>query len=264
MKKISIVVIGLLFIAISCQKKTEEQVQTNPSEHLVMSVLWYQTAGEMRASYYQAYTLAQLQLEKKLNEKSDKPLAVVLDIDETVLDNSPMEGKLIKNQLVYSKTDWYDWTAKAEAQVLPGVKEFLVFADSMHVAVFYISNRDTSELQRTITNLQKFSLPNADTEHVLLKLSTSDKTERRDAVSENYKIALLIGDNLADFSTAFDNRSLNYGFAEVDSLRSKFGTEYIMLPNPMYGNWEKEVYKNNYKQSLEELSNLRYQNIKSY
>ncbi len=256
----------------SCQTKTnvidtekvnpkEEIISTN--EYMVLATNWYQQAAEMRAIYYQTYFFAKerLILNKKALKSTKKP-AVVLDIDETILNNSPSQAKAIVTGKSFSKETWKVWTDLAIAEALPGAVDFTNFAKNQGVEVFYISNRDTSELQSTVKNLQEKGFPNAKAEYILLRTSTSDKTPRREQVSQNYEIILFVGDNLTDFSEMYAKRSDDMAFGLVDENKADFGTKFIVLPNPMYGEWEKAMYKNSYKWSENQKDSLRKSNLK--
>ena len=150
------------------------------------------------------------------------------------------------------------------AKPLPGAVEFSKYAESKGVEVFYISNRSVDEFDVTLKNLQKENFAFADSSHLLLKTNTSSKTVRRDLVKENFEIILLIGDNMGDFSEIFEDRSNNYGFDIIEENKTKFGEKFIVLPNPMYGSWEKPLL--NFKKDItnEEKYNLRKSNLINY
>lgn len=256
-----------IFLA-SCQPtQTEKKSDLSESEHLVGAANWFQKSAEMRACYYQTYQLAEFRLkENKEAYKGKKPIAVILDIDETVLDNSPFEAHLIRTGQLYSSSLWKEWTDKVEAKALPGALEFTRFAKSIDVEVIYISNRKVNELATTVENLHKEGFPNADSAFVLLRPmdKSSDKTERRAKISENYEVLLYIGDNLTDFSQEYAHRGSDLGFALVDSTKSLLGTKYIILPNPTYGEWEGAIYGNDYSKSAAEKRALRKEILEGY
>lgn len=268
MKTIGVIVIGFfLFASTSCQKQECADVspQQQLSQQLEGAVLWYQHAAEMRLSYYQAYAYAKILLDRNLSALGDgEKAAVVLDIDETVLDNSPYEGYLIKNDQTYGSETWKDWTGKATAEVLPGAKDFIAYAQSKGVEVFYISNRSVKELQPTIENLKLKGLPNADSTHVLLKEETSDKTERRNKVRATHDIIVFVGDNLTDYQELYADRDQDMGKALVDQNLEELLANFVMLPNPMYGEWEAAIYNNDFRQPDTTKLSLRRQVLKAY
>ena len=230
-----------------------------------MSVLWYQKSAEMKALYYQGFNIAQLRMDLFLtNDTSSKPNAVIVDIDETMLDNSPFEAKCIETGLPYSKESWGTWTSLAQAEALPGAVEFSHYAKAKNIEVFYISNRSVQEFEPTLKNLQEKKFAYADSLHLLLKTTTSNKEERRLTVNNNYDIVLLIGDNLGDFAEIFDDRTENYGFEHVLNFKNQFGDRFIMLPNPMYGSWETPVLNFQRDISEKEKYNFRKAALKGF
>lgn len=262
MKKLLILFVGISFILGSCN--TQNTDNQNNQDHLIMSVLWYQKSAEMKAMYYQCFNWAKMNVERKLTEETDLPKAVVVDIDETMLDNSPFETNCIKTGVGYTKETWSEWTSKMSAKALPGALEFSKYAQSKGVEVFYISNRSVDEFDVTLKNLKKEGFAFADSSHLLLKTNTSSKKARRGIVKKNYEIILLIGDNLGDFSEIFEDRSTNYGFQTVEENKDKFGNLFIMLPNPMYGSWESAVFKKQKDLNNREKYQLRKESLIGY
>ena len=107
--------------------------------------------------------------------------------------------------------------------------------------MFYISNRSESLFKATVDNLDSQGFPFADSTHVLLKKDTSSKDSRRAQVMEAYHILLFVGDNLGDFDGIFDNRSDDYGKPQVRAHEDQFGGRFIVLPNPVYGSWQRAL-----------------------
>jgi 5'-nucleotidase (lipoprotein e(P4) family) len=257
--------LGALLIVInffSCNHTIENKIPDNQSYNsLLMAVSWYQHSSEMTALYYQGFNIAKLRLDEAIKTKtSAKPLAVVVDIDETMLDNSPFETLLLNQS--YKLSDWYKWTSKASAKALPGALEFANYAQSQKVEIFYITNRDDNERAGTLKNLENQGFPNSDEKHLFTKSdlsestgNTSSKEGRRNKVAGNFEIALLIGDNLNDFSGLFEDRKINYGKEAVEKNKDMFGKKFIILPNPMYGAWEKPLY--DYKDKLSETEKIQ-------
>jgi len=244
MKKLFILT-AIATIAVSCSKapaiKVSDTCDTTQN-HLLMSVAWYQVSAEMEALYIQGFNLAEMRL-GEFTKKEKGKLAVVVDIDETMLNNSPIEAEAIIKNKPFSKEFWAEWSAKSSAEATPGAIEFANYAKSKGVEIFYISNRDSTEIGSTIANLIKVGFPYADSTHCLFKTTTSNKELRRNKVSKTHKIVMLIGDNLGDFAEVFDHREDNYGKNAVDSLREMFGKKFIVLPNPIYGDWEKAIFR---------------------
>ncbi len=245
-----LIILSLFLFSCSANIQTQSttpSAKAQMANQLQMAVLWYQQAAEMRLSYYQAFEYGKLLLDKKLAENThQKPAAVVLDIDETVLDNSPYEAYLIDNGITYEDATWKNWTSQARAEALPGALDFVNYVKSKGVEVIYISNRAVDELEPTLKNLKNENFPNATEEFVLLKSTTSNKTPRREKVMEKYDVLLFVGDNLTDFSEGYANRDATMGKDLVDKELELLLENFVMLPNPMYGEWEKAIYENNY------------------
>jgi 5'-nucleotidase (lipoprotein e(P4) family) len=252
-KQFALVTVTLLLISTSCTSPGDES-NNGEQDHLIMSVLWFQRSAEMRALFIQGYNIASERLtEAVAMNESDRPLAVVADIDETILDNSPFEGWQIGSGNGFSEATWKAWTDREEARPLPGALEFALHAESLGVEIFYVSNRSVDDaLGSTLRNLISFGFPYADSSHVLLKSASSSKIERRNRILETHEIILLIGDNLSDLDGVFERRDRNYGFEDVDSLAGSFGKRFIMLPNPMYGSWTSPALDRNESLTMRE------------
>lgn len=211
---------------------------------------WIQRSAEYKALCEQSYALAKLRLDEALRNKGSKPLAIVSDIDETILDNSPNSVHQALKGEDYNDRSWDEWCDRAEAIAMEGAAEFFRYADSRGVHIFYISNRNERNRIGTIKNLRAYGFPQVVDEQILLRTTTSDKTERRRTVANQYDLVLLLGDNLGDFEHIFDSskeEERNEGFK---IWKHEFGKRFIVLPNPNYGTWEKAM--NNGYPSLKE------------
>lgn len=222
----------------------------------IWSALWHQRAAEYKALCFQAYNVARFRLDNALKQKYDKQVAIITDIDETVLDNSPNTISQALAGKDFEPEAWYAWTAKASADTIPGSASFLKYAASKGVTIFYITNREERERNATLKNLQKFNLPNADNSHIFLKQTTSGKETRRLEVQKNYEVIMLIGDNLSDFSNVFDKQPEGSRTSVTQNFSSKFGDKFIVLPNVIYGDWESSLFQYNYKLSPREKADI--------
>jgi len=236
----------------TAQQNAQPAPVSADNEYQVAAVLYMQKAGEYRALAYQAFNLAQWQLDADFDKKNVKKLpkeerkrarAVVVDVDETVLDNSPQQAYSIKVRQPFDLKTWYAWGEKREAKAIPGAVDFLKYAAAKGVKIFYVSNRDEVQKQATIDNLKAAGFPDATSETVILRQTESSKEERRAAISSKYRIVILMGDNLDDFSNVFERKSVSDRFTEVDKARADFGKRFIVLPNAMYGTWENAIYE---------------------
>ena len=233
-------------------------------DHTIMAVLYQQKAAEYRALCYQAFNIAKWQVDQSSKMLGGmKKKTIIVDIDETVLDNSPFEAKCILDNTYYPE-GWDDWMNKSSAKAVPGALEFLRYAESQDVDVFYISNRKEKYRTQTLKNLQDLGFPSAQDDHLLLKTDDSGKKSRRDLVAEKRFIIMLIGDNLNDFSEVFENKTVEERFAVTDSFKEKFGANFIVLPNAMYGEWETILFTGDSKKSTAEKADIRYRMLERY
>ena len=246
-------VVSTYFVTVSttAQQATQPAAATADNEYQVGAILYMQKAAEYRALAYQAYNIARWQLDADFEKKNlkklpkperKKPRAVMVDIDETVLDNSPANAFLVKNRRPFNTTDWYAWGEMRKAKPIPGAVDFLNYANSRNVRIFFVSNRDEVQKQATIDNLKSAGFANVSAENVLLRNGDSSKEPRRQQILAKYRIVFSMGDNLDDHSVAFENRSVADRFADVDKAKDLFGKKYILLPNAMYGTWENVLY----------------------
>ena len=237
--------------------------QKNPERDYTNAVLWQQFSGEYRALAFQAYNFARLSLKEALWEQANgKPNCVIVDADETILDNSAFQGHELRKGVSYLQKDWTEWTALAKADTVPGALAFLKFAASKNVETFYVTNRELADYAGTLKNLQQFNFPNADSAHLLVKTTTSDKEPRRQGILQKYNVLLLCGDNLSDFSNVFYREGKDTK-EQVNALQHLFGTKYIVLPNPMYGDWEKLLYQGD-KLNEADKGKQRLEKLKTY
>jgi 5'-nucleotidase (lipoprotein e(P4) family) len=213
-------------------------------DYSLNAVLWQQHSGEYRALCYQAFAIAKIRLMEKItaHKKDDAPLAIITDIDETVLDNSPQQAADILHHTTYTEKSWKDWTSLAEAGALPGAIAFFQWADKMGVQCFYVSNRRPEEKAVSIKNLKEAGFPQADSLHVQMKDTSSDKEPRRAIIRSKYSVALLLGDNLNDFDPMFYQQPFYTRCNLVRDNADLFGDLFIILPNAIYGDWESALW----------------------
>ena len=239
-KPIVTFVVALCFVSTGAQ--TTEPID---NEHSVGGILWTQTSGERVALSYQAFALARRNLDRdlRIKRRSRMKRAVIVDVDETVLDNSPYQAMLVKTRTVYESKSWHAWCEKAEAAAIPGAVEFLRYAHARGVRVFYLSNRRESEKQCTARNLKHVGFPDVSDETVIVTTNVSSKEPRRQAIAKKHRVVLLIGDNLNDFAEIFENsKTIESRLAATDQNQSNFGARFIVIPNVMYGAWEDAMY----------------------
>jgi len=219
----------------------------NPQESRLLANLYMITSGEYRACCLQTYRFAEERLAQKLRARShtEKAPAVLMDLDETVFDNAGFQTVLYRDRLVYREELWDPWERDFpnEVRLVPGAKAFIEHAETAGVTVVYMSNRSVRFRDSTIQALRHNELNIRGIEdRLLLKDNTSDKTARRALAEERFDVLLLFGDNLRDFSEEFKvgpSTTIVTRKSQVDGRAAQFGSDWIVLPNSSYGEWEK-------------------------
>jgi 5'-nucleotidase (lipoprotein e(P4) family) len=227
----------------------------SPSDNL-NAVLYQQTAAEYQANSLQSFRLAQGALEKLLKQPNltaaveqtgtfaGLPPAVIVDVDETMLDNSAYQARLIKDGTVFNDITWNAWVNQRAALPIAGAKEFSQFANARGVRMIYLSNRDVSTTEATRANLEATGFADATTTANFLfrdKANGRDtKGQRRAIVAQQYRIVMLIGDNFGDFHEGYKT-TLEARKALYNQFADYWGSRWIMIANPTYGSWEQAL-----------------------
>jgi acid phosphatase len=223
--------------------------------------LYLQASAEYRACCYTIYRCAALRLETSLRASRPRPAnpAVVMDLDETVLDNSAFQTFLYRNNLEYTDDLWADYEENypQDVALVPGAKEFIDRAEALGVTVVFISNRSEAYRKSTLDALARLGVNATRPEgrlHLKPRGGTSDKSARREAVAVRYNVLMTIGDSLRDFSEAFEVKrpskdatpkdvlkAIAQRAALADDARCHWGVDWFVLPNPLYGEWDKLI-----------------------
>jgi len=236
-------------------------ISQNPLvEQKVAATLWLMSA-EGRALSYQAFNVAQMMFDQALAENTKKEkLAVIVDIDDTIIDTSGYTVDIILG-LEASGEAWSNWIESQVATPLPGSVEFLNYVVEKGGDVYYITNRLPDIKEATLKSLVALGFPQAEYGHLFIREEgmASSKEGRRQEVAKDHKIVLLMGDNLEDFSDLFVPVSVKARAEAVDEAKALFGTRFIVLPNPMYGDWEKAIVENKKNLTQDETRKMKLQ-----
>ncbi|WP_244646627.1 5'-nucleotidase, lipoprotein e(P4) family [Sphingomonas sp. CFBP 8760] len=251
-------------------KKLPKGLVIRDAHDRTTGVLWFQTAAEYRVDSLAKYRQAASALDQALADHDwtaateqtakpfPKPTAVIMDLDETVLDNSRFQGELVKRREGYNSAAWKYWVSMEEAGLVPGALQFIEHAKAKGVTVFFVTNRTSCMEAATRSNLIKLGikLPDPSASDTVLTSEeqgwTSDKTDRRAYVAKSYRVLLLIGDDLNDFvaskeplippaPTPADRTTL------AEKYLDQWGTRWFLISNPLYGSWETATNSNNQK-----------------
>ena len=251
-------VIPMLFVVVSACGTSRHAVvdgqDLRPPHETLNAVVWMQQSAEYEAAARQAYAAAQLELNEALADSTRSALpsrglaypgAVILDVDETVLDNSPYQARLVRVDAMFERDSWNAWVREEVARPVPGALGFTRAAAAAGVQVFYVTNRSADLELATRNNLVAAGFPVSDAEDVILTRGerpewSGDKASRREYVQSRYRVLVLVGDDLNDFVTA-DRATREERAALVEENADRWGRSWILLPNPIYGSWERLV-----------------------
>ncbi|CAM4338845.1 5'-nucleotidase, lipoprotein e(P4) family [Acinetobacter pragensis] len=203
-----------------------------------MSLKFQNRSAEVQALQLQAYNLATHRLKEILQANPQaKNLAIVTDLDETVLDNTDVFVSDLKRCEDYTDwKSWDEWERSGQPKLIQGSLEFLKFADQQGVKIFYVSDRSEKYRSSAMRMMKQLDLPQVESSQILLY--GASKEQRRQSASQDCDIVLLLGDTLHDFSAAFSNKQSASERAEaVVQNKEKFGDRFIVLPNVSYGAW---------------------------
>ena len=263
---------SLVMLLSNCASQTAQ-----PGAHeSTNATLWSLTAPEFAASTTQAYRIATVNLDLALadsqwtaaleqkSEYANLPPAVLLDIDQTILDNSRYNARIITQYDEYSQETFTQWCKETAATAIPGAREFVDYAVKNGVTVIYYSRRLESLRDCTTENMKAlgFSLP--DQKYLLLNNGqpATKKAQLRTELSSQFRILLLVGDDLEDFVSG--SRTDTTGRMALFSQHANhWGKEWIILPNPMYGAWDTSLHEHDYGLSRQERLHLKRQYLEN-
>lgn len=271
----SILALVLALLA-GCSAAPSNQ-STGRADNRLDAVLWQTTSAEYQVLARSIYASAQAQLERALADanwtalpsQQDNyqrlPPAVIMDIDETVIDTSAFQSQLVRDQARFSSRPWRQWQERNQPSAVPGAVEFIAAAESRGVKIFFVTNRDHATEETTRRNLAAIglSLPN-DLDTVLCRSErtdwSNDKESRRRFIAQSYRVVMMFGDDLGDFISEF--RLLPAARLAAALKRGQWGSRWFMLPNPMYGSWEGSLYDFRTDLSPDEVSQQKFNHLR--
>ena len=258
--------LAALVLVVALASAAPVLAQDPPAHDLLNAVLWMQRSVEYKASALTAFALARLRLDQALADPSwtaapkeqtgayqTLPPAVILDIDETLLDNSGYQAWMALKDTTFDPKTWNAYVNTVSSVAIPGAVEFSKYAAARGVKVFYVSNRTAEEEPATRKNLEKFGFPLDDKlDTVLMAREKPDwgsaKGTRRAHVTRSYRVLLNLGDNFGDFVDEYRGTEAER-LKVLEEHKDRWGREWIMLANPSYGSFESAPYKHDFKLS---------------
>lgn len=221
----------------SSDEAAETQDDCQIQEH-AMGIRWYQQSGEARALQEQTFRFATQRLDEIVEEKgSTEHLAIATDLDETAIDNSQLLARDMAECHDFTTWDtWGHWEQEGTPRVLPGALDFYNHADELGITIFYLSDRFEENADDNLATLEELGFPQVAEENLLLL--GDPKQDRRDEIEKDYDLVMQLGDTLHDFDGQFADVDLAEQQDRVEENRERFGDDWIVLPNPTYGEWE--------------------------
>ena len=238
----------LLAAALALPATAQEQADPALANPLLYAVAWKQTAAEYRALYHQGFNIARMHVEAALaaRKEGDRPLAVVTDMDDTILHPLEYWGHLVEQGIdFFDDPIWDSWIPTNGIVPAPGAREFLDFCAENGVEVFYITSREQGEntYDFAMGHLKALGYPFADDDHLTVLRDTSNKEKKQDEIMQRFEVVAFLGDNLNDFRRKYYLKGdVDGRIAAMEADRALFGTKYIVFPNPTDGHWMAAVF----------------------
>ncbi len=209
----------------------------------------------------QTFRFAKKQLAEALNDKmwtaateqTNLPLpkdrkAIIVDVDETVLENAPAEARQVimgtpLEMGGFNPDDFSAWVKEGECKPLPGAKKFIEFVRSKGVKVFYVTNRE--DKRPTLKNIRDYLDEQVSDDEVVVtdKVQGYEKSPRRAKIAQKYRILLLLGDDYNDFVSMGEKFPPLERRRLAEDYEDYWGERWFILPNPLYGSFEKSAKK---------------------
>ncbi|MSP77353.1 MAG: 5-nucleotide phosphatase [Rhodospirillaceae bacterium] len=256
------------------------QDATPPSD-MLLATLWTQRSVEFKGNALTVYALARYRLDEALADKNwtaapaeqkgdyqNLPPAIILDVDETVLDNSRYQVWMMRANQSFSTKTWNEFCAAQVSTAVPGAVEFTRYADSKGVKVFYVTNRGVETKDDTRKNMEKLGFPMGGNVDTLLMQSEkpdwgSQKGTRRAVIAKDYRILLNFGDNFGDFDDRYRG-SLADRDKAFEENRARWGREWLVIANPTYGSFDTAPFGHDFKKSREEQRKAKYDALEGW
>jgi 5'-nucleotidase (lipoprotein e(P4) family) len=241
MKRSFLLVLVLLLPSCRTAAPPPQTAATAASVTLPGAIHWFRSSAEYRAATTQTYRLAAQRLEGVARDLQPGTWAVSLDADETILDNSQYQKELAEKGARFERAAWNAWVRREAAPAIPGAAGFLETVRELGGKIAIVTNRDEEVCDATRSNLRKVGLI-YDAVLCQPQGASSEKEPRWERVTKGsaspdlppLQLVLWLGDNIQDFPDL--DQSLR---TKPDEAFADFGVRYFVIPNPMYGSWER-------------------------
>ena len=256
--KLTVILIAVTLSACMSQRRDER----------LHSTLWVQTSAEFAVSTIQVYAMAGDHLEPAVDDKNwsavarsddrDRPLAIIVDVDETILDNAGHAARAIIARESFNLDTWHAWVREAAAPAVPGAVDYLRKVNGLDITIFYVTNRFRTLEDPTRKNLEAVGCPlRTDIDVVLMREERPgwgrDKSSRRDWVAKDFRVLQIVGDDLGDFVRVPEGSDHEDRMEIARSNENQWGRKWFLLPNPVYGGWEEALKHGEHSQYVKPL-----------
>lgn len=217
---------------------------------LSAAVAWRETAAERDMLYRQGFNIAKDRIDNVLRgrgqtRRGEKPLAVICDVDDTVLSSDTYWVRLLAaGKQAFDDALWDQWVIENGPTATPGAVEFTRYAAAKGVEVFYVSSRDQGPDTQAygVANLAHVGLAYADDAHCTFQRESSNKEPAQKAIAENYEVIAYLGDNLNDFRRKYYVKSVAQRKLLATEDAEEFGRKFIVFPNNTDGHWMRAIF----------------------
>ncbi|GHC61181.1 HAD family acid phosphatase [Roseibacillus persicicus] len=198
----------LVLCLISCASPSREPANLSD---LKREVTTYAESGDYQGDVAASVASAEAFLTRRAASGQAK-LAVIFDIDETVLSNLP---HMKETDWGYQPPVWSKWVARAEAPAIEPVKKVYQTAVDLDLAVIFLTGRTEDERAATAKNLTSQGMGKY--EKLVLRPNKSDapyekavafkSRVRKNLTSEGYTIIASFGDQTSDLEGGYSERN---------------------------------------------------------
>jgi len=272
--------LGAVITALLSSGTVQAQQAPVPND-MLLATLWTQRSVEYKGNALTVFALARIRLDEALADKKwtaapgeqkgdyqALPPAVILDIDEALLDNSRYQVWMLRNNQSFSTKTWNQFCAAQVSTAIPGALEFTKYADSKGVKVFYITNRGAETEKDTRENMAKLGFPMGGNVDTFLMQNekpewASAKGTRRAVVTKDYRVLLNIGDNFGDFDDRYRTGEAERQKA-FDSDMAYWGRQWLVIANPTYGSFDTAPFGHDFKKPREEQRKAKWDVLETW
>ncbi|MEM9179423.1 MAG: HAD family acid phosphatase [Pseudomonadota bacterium] len=197
--------IALGLLATACA-----HVEPPPTGALKPGTAWVANSPDWASEAEAVFAEATAYVDTVAATRPDGTWGVILDVDETVINNVDYQISLDQRGDSYAPESWYAWTQEEAATLVPGAAAFIKHVNARGGHVGLVTNRRDTEQLATERNLEALGLRRHYDYRVLLTRALPDASGEKDArfdlvpkmlATQGYpdvEIIAYLGDNKGD------------------------------------------------------------------